>query len=50
MLNHDHDKRTDLDVGAKVGIVKSYDGVRGQPPIMDLMTLNVSPLSYESDS
>ncbi len=32
-------------LGAKLGIVKSYVVVIGQPPIIDLITLNVAPLS-----
>ena len=49
-LNQVHAKRADVDDGANVGIVKLYAVVIGQPPIMDSITLKVSPLSYESDS
>lgn len=50
MLNQDQEKRAVLEAGAVVGMVKLYVLDRGQPPMMDLMTLKVRPLSYESES
>jgi len=45
MLNQDQEKMAESEVGASAGTVKSYVVVMGHPPIMDLMTLNVAPLS-----
>jgi hypothetical protein len=48
-LNHDQLSSTESDDGAKSGIVKSYFRANGHPPIIDSMTLKVTPLSYERD-
>jgi hypothetical protein len=48
-LNHVHAKSA-FPAGASTGIVKVYDGLSGQDPIMDLITLKVFPRSYDSEN
>ena len=49
-LNHVQANKANCEDGAKLGIVKLYVVVIGQPPIMDSMTLKVCPLSYDRDN